>query len=144
MSRRWAGLPLVALVAGCSLVTGSDGELEVRTSKTSYHVGEAVTVRIVNGFDEAVYVGHCNHRTSLLLERREGESWTQHSQVNGICLAIYPSGEVRIDAGGDLSETIVVGEPGEYRLRLYARRAPEDFGSLTVLSPPFTVRYPPD
>ena len=144
MSRRRAGLPVLALVAGCSLVTASDGELTVRTAEASYDVGEVVIVRIANHIDEAVYVYHCNHRISLVLERREGASWAQHSQVNGICLAIYPSGEIRIDAGEDLTETIGIAEPGEYRIRLYARRAHEDFGSLNVLSPPFTVRYPPD
>lgn len=137
---------MVVLVAvGCSSSTEVDGELEVRTQQTEYEVGAAVETRIVNHTREVIYVAHCNDRVSLLLERRTGDTWEHHLQVNGpFCLTIYPMGELGIDPGADVTETISIEEGGEFRFVLHGRRASQDFGSVVSVSRPFTMRYAPD
>lgn len=130
---------------GCTGVTAVDGDLNVRTSRTSYHVGEDITVTVENRGRSAVYVAHCNHRISLIVERRDGEVWTDQLQVNGpACVSIYPTGDTAIAAGTKLTETFRLEQSGQYRIRLYAREAHEDFGSATATSPPFVVAWPPD
>jgi hypothetical protein len=136
---------LLMLLAGCTSPFAGESELEVRTSAATYHVGAVVPVSIVNRSDGALYVAHCNNRASLLLERRAGDAWEVWRQVNGpLCLTIYPMGELRIDAGTSLTDSLHIDAAGEFRLRLGARRAHEDFGSLSVTSPPFLAQWPPD
>lgn len=133
------------LVAGCASISGTEGGLEVRTSEAAYHVGAPIQARVLNRTDGTVYVAHCNNRVTIGIERRAADSWEQYGQSNGpVCIAIYPMGEVAIDEGDELSETLQIDEAGEYRLRVGGRRAHEDFGSDVAFSPPFTVRYPPD
>lgn len=136
---------LAAFVVGCTTGTGVEDGVEVGTSADTYFVGAPIVVRLVNHTDRAIYVAHCNHRVSLLLQRRAAGEWQHHLQVNGpLCIAIYPSGETRIDADEEVVETFTIDESGEFRVLLYVRRAHEDFGALVVTSRPFTIRYPPD
>jgi hypothetical protein len=65
--------------------------------------------------------------------------------LNGpLCQAVYPMGDTAIAPGTPLTESLNLDEPGQYRLSMYVRRASEDFGSLRIVSRPFTVSYPPD
>lgn len=133
------------LAVGCSSSTDVAGELEIRTSQTTYAIGAPIETRIVNHTRQVIHVAHCNHRISLLLERRTAGVWASDRQVNGpLCLAIHPMGEVPIGSGAHATEIIDIDEAGEYRLVLYGRRASEDFGSLVSVSRPFTVSLPPD
>lgn len=132
-------------LAGCTSAVDVSTELQVRTARSEYYVGAPIEVRIENGTDEGVHVAHCNHRVSLMVQRRVGAEWENYRQTNGpLCLTIYPMGELHIEAGADLTETLQIDEAGEFRLQLGARRSHEDFGSTVVYSAAFRVRYPPD
>jgi len=121
--------------------TGVRPAIEVRTSASAYEVGATVGARVVNHTGEDVYVSHCNHRVSLLLQRRAADGWVHDRQVNGpVCQAIHPMGELAIAPGRDVTETLQIDEAGEFRLQVHVRRAHEDFGSLVATSPSFTVR----
>ena len=133
---------LVALLAGCTSATDSPPELRLRTTQSEYAPTAVIQVHIENHTTDAMYVSHCNDRVSLLVQRRAGDAWVNHS--GAACLAIYPMGERRIDAGASVQETLAIAEPGDYRLQLHARRGHEDFGSTVVYSGAFKVRYPPD
>lgn len=136
----------VLLVAGCtSLTEGGDDGIAVRTSAETYQPGEPIEAHVLNLTHGTVYVSHCNHRMTVGIERRAGVTWEQYGQSNGpFCIAIYPMGELPIEEGRELSETLQIEHAGEFRLRVGARRAHEDFGSDVAFSPPFTVRSPPD
>ena len=41
-------------------------------------------------------------------------------------------------------DTFQIEQAGEFRGKLYGRRASDDFGSIVSVSHPFMVRYPPD
>lgn len=129
----------------CTGVTGVDGDLTLRTSRTHYRVGDDVTATLDNRGRGVVYVAHCNHRLTMMVERRDGEAWTDYRQVNGpACLSIHPAGDTAIAAGKQLTETFRLEQSGQYRLSVHVREAHEDFGSRTVTSSPFVVAWPPD
>jgi hypothetical protein len=143
--RIFAPAAVLLLLACNPELTGPRHTLEVRTDRATYAPWDTVAVEITNGAAEAMYVAHCNHRISLLLERRQAGAWTHFRQVNGpLCQAIHPMGDSAIVRGTTVAESVVVGESGEFRLTLWARRASEDFGSVFAASPPFSVAFPPD
>ena len=140
------------LVLGCSSSTdvGVDLEsnttgLEVSTARTAYNAGDPIDTRIVNHTGEVIFVAHCNFRISLLVERRSHDTWEPYIQVNGAaCTGLHPAGDRSIDPGAAVAETFQIDAAGEFRIKLYGRRASEDFGSTVSVSPRFTVSYPPD
>jgi hypothetical protein len=142
---RTALIAMALLLAACSSPTSPRDEIELRTSRSEYAPWDTIHVSIVNRSSAAIYLAHCNHRLSLMLERRTADTWVEHRQINGpYCQAIYPMGDSAIVPGTPVTESLLLEETGQYRLATLARRAHEDFGSLRVVSRPFTVSFPPD
>ena len=137
---------IVMLVAGCSSGIAEVGDgLEVRTARRAYDVGAPIDIRIVNNTGDIVYVAHCSYRVSLLIEQRDTNTWRPYLQVNATaCQDMGPMGDLGIDAGATVVETFRIEQAGEFRVRLYGRRASDDFGSIASVSHAFMVRYPPD
>lgn len=137
---------IVLLAAGCSSSTAEvEGGVEILTSGLAYDVGAPIDTRIVNNTGDVVYVAHCNFRISLLIEQRSAGTWQPYLQVNApACQDMGPMGERGIDAGATVMDTFQIEQAGEFRVKLYGRRASDDFGSIVSVSHPFMVRYPPD
>jgi hypothetical protein len=137
---------IVLLMAGCTSSTAEvGGGVEILTSALVYEVGAPIDTRIVNNTGDIVYVAQCNYRISLLIEQRSAGAWQPYLQVNATaCRDMGPTGERGIDAGATVMDTFQIDEPGEFRIKLYGRRAGDDFGSIASVSHPFMVRYPPD
>lgn len=136
--------PILLLLAACSSPTSLAEKLQLGTDASAYLPGATVNATMMNWSGRAVFVAHCNFKPVLLLEKRVDGAWTEASSINGLCPAIYPSGDLRIDARGSLAESFTIEDAGEYRLTVYARWEWQDFGDVVVRSRPFTVRYPPD
>ena len=130
------------ILAACTSAADLPSELRLRTTQSQYDPGAAIQVHIENNADDPMYVSHCNQRVSLVVQRRTIDSWVNYRTA--VCLAIYPMGEILIESGAALQETLQIDDTGDYRLLLYARRGHEDFGSTAVYSGAFRVRYPPD
>jgi hypothetical protein len=136
---------IVLLAAGCSSSTEVGSGVEILTTRLAYDVGAPIDTRIVNNTADIVYVAHCSFRISLLIEQRSAGAWQPYLQVNAAaCQDMSPMGERGIDAGATVSDTFQIDQAGEFRVKVYGRRASNDFGSIESVSHPFIVRYPPD
>ena len=109
---------LALLIGGCSeSPTGHGGILWILTEKSQYASGEPINLTITNNFDENVYLPHCGHRISIVVERRHAFSWEDAQKVNGPpCPAIYESGTIVLRPGEVHYQTVTPHVTGEVRL----------------------------
>ena len=134
---------LMLLLAGCmnnSPTSLFDARVEVTTDKDEYAIGDSVLVTIRNNSDRSIFLHHCDWRLSMLIERRIGSEWVEEMGIRGpICPAILPSGRVAVASGGSESESVVVEQAGDYRLRMKAEAEDPAAGVLSLASNTFRV-----
>ena len=109
----------VLLLAACSQSpTESDSQVRILLDGSRFSVGEPITATIENVSNEDVVFFHCDQHIALVLERRQGGSWTEALRLNGpICPSVVSSGALTLSPGEAQSEQFPAKFSGEFRIR---------------------------
>lgn len=76
---------------------------------------------LANAGDRSVGVLQCESHVAAIVERRQGERWGTY--MGGNCLANVVSIPVALLPGHQRSGALILGEAGEYRLRIRTDRS---------------------
>lgn len=107
------------LLAACThSPTDSESQVRIDVDGSRFFVGESITATVQNASSEEVVFHHCGHNITLVLERREGTSWSDALQLNGpICPAVLPSGTLTLGPGEAQAQVFPAKMPGQFRIR---------------------------
>lgn len=108
---------IVLLASGCDLLgnssDGSSGELRIVTVQETYSPGQKVAVRLDNDRSRSISY----HRCGTILQRKTEGGWEVHSSM--ICTPIAQQADIRIDAKGVVSDSLLWFGPGDTTVGKY-------------------------
>ena len=132
---RLAAAFLVA--SGCSSPNAAD-LVRVQTQTNVAARGAPVRFAALNTGDATVYLQACGGRVLMIVQRRQGDSWQDYS--GAACLAIYSMSPLALAPGAERSDSLALGDPGQYRLRLGVSLDGSNPAEWNAISNPFDVR----
>jgi hypothetical protein len=126
-------------VIACSVDThapstgGLRVEIETIEQSSSW---TAVTFRVSNDYNAAVYVSRCGEALQAAVDRRTS-TWALHT--GGACLAIHDASPQRLEPGEGATGIVSVREPGAYRIRIGIAHSARDALQWSPTSAEFSV-----
>lgn len=114
--------------------------LAIATDRTSYALGEQVTVEIRNDTEADAFFGHCGHRYPHVIQQRVEGQWVDRERRGSLCPAIYPVGIEVLLAGQTKVMAITLEHRGTYRIVFKTGSQSRLIGMVTVTSNAFEVQ----
>jgi len=123
------------LVAACSSSTGPTGPVSLRVADASFTrtpgVGATVAYSVANDGNVAIRLTNsCGDDPAPSIERRRGGGWSEYA--GGRCITIYQMGAVVLAPGAVRQASVILLDPGEYRLVLETDRGQAASAAFTV------------
>lgn len=87
------------------------------TDRALYRASDKISVVLANNADYSPYLLHCNFRIGFYIEHMKDSEWTDAGNIAITCLALYPSGSLRLEPGNSVIDTFEISRPGLYRLK---------------------------
>jgi hypothetical protein len=98
----------------------------------------AVTFVVTSRAGPVGFVPSCNAQPVVAVEQAVSSGWTQYN--GGYCIGIYPEAAIEMHGGNRVFGTVLIPDPGRYRLRLDYSATRDFEKTFTALSEPFEVR----
>lgn len=109
----------VIVLAGCSDLFAPEIAAVVETDRERYHVEEPISVTVGNTGETTIVLPRCGERVSAALDHRHGAGWQEHIRIAGACPAVYTMAPLELAPGEQHRFTVVVRDPGVYRIRVF-------------------------
>jgi len=82
-------------------------------------VDDAFELRVHNVGTRPVLLSGCPDAPSFIVERSDGDRWSEFSSFNVVCLAIYTQKSLIIVPGDSMVRRVDVTQRGTFRARVY-------------------------
>jgi hypothetical protein len=108
---------IVFVFVGCLNIDDQRNYIaKIELEKEEYSITETIEIAYKIGKKKEIYLYHCNFEVSGDVQIKRDGGWEIYSAQ--VCLAIYPSGLMRVEKNANYSEVFKIKDVGEYRIRL--------------------------